>query len=416
MTEFPSNILAQLAGIAPGFDRFGPVRRVDAALPFYGAGPSTGVLPDGLPDIRLFEDRAAVVLKGQRRGSLLSEELFRSAVARERRRADRFDEGFALVTVAIGRQPAAAVASAMRVAARETDVVGWLEPGRILGVILAEVSPSSVGAVRRFDDRLRLELARRVDASAADGVQIDWYVHSAPGAEGTLGLSDADPFLDDLRSAEERRTVLDGLKRALDVLGSLTLLVLLAPVLLVLAALVKLTSRGPILFRQVRVGQLAKPFIMLKFRTMQVDNDSGLHRHFVTQFIKSSEQLKQPGADPFFKIRNDPRVTPIGHLLRRTSLDELPQLWNVLRGDMSLVGPRPPLRYELEAYRPWHWRRVLEAKPGITGLWQVTGRSRTTFDEMVRLDLRYVRTRNLWTDVRILLATPRAVVTGKGAC
>jgi lipopolysaccharide/colanic/teichoic acid biosynthesis glycosyltransferase len=115
-------------------------------------------------------------------------------------------------------------------------------------------------------------------------------------------------------------------------------------------------------------------------------------------------------------MMNDPRVTPIGHFLRKTSLDELPQLWNVLRGDMSLVGPRPPVPYEVEQYKPWHCRRVVDAKPGITGLWQVTGRSRTTFDEMVRLDLRYARTQSLWTDIKILLATPAAVIAGKGAC
>ena len=107
---------------------------------------------------------------------------------------------------------------------------------------------------------------------------------------------------------------------------------------------------------------------------------------------------------------------PIGRILRRTSLDELPQLWNVLRGDMSLVGPRPPLAYEVEQYQSWHRRRVLEAKPGLTGLWQVTGRSRTTFDEMVRLDLRYAQSCSVWTDIKILLATPRAVISGKGAC
>ena len=116
-----------------------------------------------------------------------------------------------------------------------------------------------------------------------------------------------------------------------------------------------------------------------------------------------------------FKIVNDPRVTPLGHFLRRSSLDEFPQFWNVLRGEMSLVGPRPPLPYEVARYKRWHRRRVLEAKPGITGLWQVTGRSRTTFDEMVRLDLRYARSYSLWTDLKILLATPRAVCSGKGA-
>ena len=116
-----------------------------------------------------------------------------------------------------------------------------------------------------------------------------------------------------------------------------------------------------------------------------------------------------------FKIVDDPRVTPLGHFLRRSSLDEFPQFWNVLTGEMSLVGPRPPLPYEVARYKRWHRRRLLEAKPGITGLWQVTGRSRTTFDEMVRLDLRYARNYSVWTDVKILLATPRAVLSGKGA-
>jgi len=117
-----------------------------------------------------------------------------------------------------------------------------------------------------------------------------------------------------------------------------------------------------------------------------------------------------------FKIVNDPRVTRVGRLLRKTSLDELPQLLNVLRGDMSLVGPRPPMPYEVAQYKAWHYRRVVDAKPGMTGLWQVTGRSRTTFDEMVRLDLRYARKCSTWEDIRILLATPRAVISGKGAC
>jgi lipopolysaccharide/colanic/teichoic acid biosynthesis glycosyltransferase len=116
-----------------------------------------------------------------------------------------------------------------------------------------------------------------------------------------------------------------------------------------------------------------------------------------------------------FKLSNDPRITAVGRILRKTSIDELPQLWNVLIGEMSLVGPRPPIPYELRHYAPWHRRRVLEAKPGITGLWQVTGRSRTTFDEMVRLDLRYARTRSLWADLRILLRTPGAVLGGRGA-
>jgi lipopolysaccharide/colanic/teichoic acid biosynthesis glycosyltransferase len=191
---------------------------------------------------------------------------------------------------------------------------------------------------------------------------------------------------------------------------------MLSPLFLLLAALVKLTSPGPVFFRQERVGHMMKPFRMLKFRTMCVNADHAIHHRFVSSFINPGGQAVDSGTAQFFKIANDPRVTPIGRFLRRTSLDELPQLWNVLRGQMSLVGPRPPLAYEVDQYKSWHLRRVLEAKPGLTGLWQVTGRSRTTFDEMVRLDLRYARTYSFWMDIKILLATPRAVISGKGAC
>jgi lipopolysaccharide/colanic/teichoic acid biosynthesis glycosyltransferase len=194
------------------------------------------------------------------------------------------------------------------------------------------------------------------------------------------------------------------------------LLVGVSPLLALIALLVRLTSPGPILFRQVRVGMKMKPFTMLKFRTMHVNADPAIHQEFVTRFIRSEVPSPDSGEQAMFKLVADPRVTPIGRLLRRTSLDELPQLWNVLRGDMSLVGPRPPLFYEVAQYEPWHLRRVMEAKPGITGLWQVSGRSRTTFDEMVRLDLTYARSRSLWTDLKILIATPGAIIRGDGAC
>jgi lipopolysaccharide/colanic/teichoic acid biosynthesis glycosyltransferase len=146
---------------------------------------------------------------------------------------------------------------------------------------------------------------------------------------------------------------------------------------------------------------------------MHVNADPKIHQQYVENLIQS--QPRAEAKQIVYKIVDDPRVTRIGHFLRRSSLDELPQFWNVLKGEMSLVGPRPPLPYEVARYKRWHRRRVLEAKPGITGLWQVTGRSRTTFDEMVRLDLRYARTYSVWTDVKILLATPRAVLSGRGA-
>jgi lipopolysaccharide/colanic/teichoic acid biosynthesis glycosyltransferase len=205
------------------------------------------------------------------------------------------------------------------------------------------------------------------------------------------------------------------LKPALDVLASAAFLVVLAPAFLAIAALVKLTSPGPVFYRQVRIGRAMKPFTMIKFRTMLPDADHAVHREFVTSFIRAGDRGEAPGNGGVFKLTDDPRVTPLGRFLRRTSLDELPQLWNVVRGDMSLVGPRPPLPYEVEQYQPWHRRRVLEAKPGVTGLWQVAGRSRTTFDEMVELDLEYARTCSFLTDLKILLATPAAIVSGKGA-
>jgi lipopolysaccharide/colanic/teichoic acid biosynthesis glycosyltransferase len=164
------------------------------------------------------------------------------------------------------------------------------------------------------------------------------------------------------------------------------------------------------------VGQYGRSFTFLKFRSMYANNDHSVHKEFVSQLIASRPQTGQGEAGKqVFKIKNDTRITRIGGFLRRTSLDELPQFFNVLCGDMSLVGPRPPIPYELAAYQTWHRRRLLDVKPGITGLWQVTGRSTVKFDEMVRLDLRYALSWSPWLDLRILLRTPLAVIKGSGA-
>jgi lipopolysaccharide/colanic/teichoic acid biosynthesis glycosyltransferase len=207
------------------------------------------------------------------------------------------------------------------------------------------------------------------------------------------------------------------IKRAMDIVGSALMLAICAPIFLTIALAVKFSSKGPILFRQQRVGQYGQHFTFLKFRSMQVNNDHSVHKEFITKFI-ASEACKQPSngnGDGVFKLTNDKRVTRVGKFLRRTSLDELPQFLNVLRGEMSLVGPRPPIPYELAAYQTWHRRRVLEVKPGITGLWQVTGRSRVNFDEMVRLDLRYATSWSPTLDFTILIRTPLAVIKGEGA-
>jgi lipopolysaccharide/colanic/teichoic acid biosynthesis glycosyltransferase len=184
------------------------------------------------------------------------------------------------------------------------------------------------------------------------------------------------------------------------------------PLFVILAILVKLTSRGPVLFCQKRVGRYGKEFNFYKFRTMYTGNDPRIHQEYVTKLI-AGDLNESSGV---YKIVNDPRITPVGRFLRKSSLDELPQFFNILKNDMSLVGPRPPLPYEFERYQTWHKRRVLELKPGLTGLWQVEGRSRTTFDEMVRMDLRYAIERSLWVDVKIILQTPSAMFSGRGAC
>jgi len=200
-------------------------------------------------------------------------------------------------------------------------------------------------------------------------------------------------------------------KRAIDVFGSLAALIVLSPLILIISLMIKMTSKGPVFFKQKRVGQFGKEFTFLKFRSMYVNSDPGIHQEYIRRLI--DRKVDEGGGA--YKIKNDPRVTPLGRILRKSSLDELPQFLNVLNGEMSLVGPRPPIPYEFESYSLWHRRRILEAKPGITGAWQVYGRSRTTFDEMVRMDLRYIRNQSLWLDVKILLKTPFVVISGDGA-
>jgi len=350
---------------------------------------------------------------------IINERLFRGALVRERRRADRCGQAFLLVLISIQESPSRsavlfAALEALNSARRDTDIVGWLNGGSVVGALMPGFGADVAAAASGLQSRMSLELARRLPADLSAMASVRLHVHAPAESPVASEFASVDPLIDRI-TAEEGATY-GALKRALDLAASISLLLLLAPLMLVIAALIKLTSKGPVFFRQVRVGRMAQPFTMLKFRTMRVGADHALHHQFVTQFIKSSTLGQKTTTEAPFKIAHDPRVTPVGRLLRKTSLDELPQLWNVVRGDMSLVGPRPPLHYEVEQYAAWHRRRVLEATPGITGLWQVAGRSRTTFDDMVRLDLRYARSRSLWTDIKILLATPAAVISGKGAC
>lgn len=214
------------------------------------------------------------------------------------------------------------------------------------------------------------------------------------------------------------------LKRCLDVCLACVILFLLVPVLLLLAVLIKLDSRGPVFFTHERVGAKRKKtggetvwavtkFGMHKFRSMLADADSRVHEAYIRDFVAGRVQPTEDSGGKF-KLTNDPRVTRVGRLLRRTSLDELPQLFNVLKGQMSLVGPRPVPPYEVACYRNGEHKR-LAALPGITGLWQVNGRCRVSFEEMIRMDLEYIRNASLWLDLRILLLTIPAVLCGRGA-
>jgi exopolysaccharide biosynthesis polyprenyl glycosylphosphotransferase len=205
-------------------------------------------------------------------------------------------------------------------------------------------------------------------------------------------------------------------KRASDIAISLIAIVVLSPLLLIASLVVKAGSKGPVMFRQERVGMDGRIFLCYKFRTMQADADDVVHREAYRKNIEGAAGANA-GNDTkpvFGKVRDDPRVTSTGRWLRRSSLDELPQLFNVLLGDMSVVGPRPPIPYEVEDYDIWH-RKRLDMKPGITGLWQVSGRSRLTFEEMVRTDLYYIENWSLWLDLKIILLTLPAVWRGDGA-
>ena len=344
---------------------------------------------------------------------LISEQLFRDALGRERKRADRFEEAFVVLLISLDRRrldmaSLSSILEALSESQPGADVIGWFEQGSVLGLIRSVESREPGEAATALANAFRRELARCLSPHQVDCCSIRCEAYSSRSDAISPLLFDADTHLSAGRVASAAA------KRLLDIVGGASGLLGLAPVFLLVAAIVKWTSKGPVFFRQQRVGAEGRPFTMFKFRTMQLNCDHRLHQQFVEGFIDSGPRATSSGDAPF-KLVNDPRVTSVGDFLRRSSIDELPQLWNVLRGDMSLVGPRPPVPYEVARYKRWHRRRVLEAKPGMTGLWQVTGRSRTTFDDMVRLDLRYAANCSVWADVKILLATPRAVLLGKGA-
>jgi lipopolysaccharide/colanic/teichoic acid biosynthesis glycosyltransferase len=354
----------------------------------------------------------------------LPENVFHSMLTLERRRAERSRKPFALMlldanlengpTSGILKEAAGIIAAAKR----EIDLIGWYKDNDILGVIFTEIETEGDRPVTEIlGAKIETALAKHLGGEKAGKIAISLHIFPETRDEKHSGWVADAKFYPDLNHRISPKRLPLVVKRAMDIVVSAAFLLVLSPLLAAIAAMIKLTSKGPVIFNQERLGRFGVPFKCLKFRTMFANNDPRIHEEYIQQFISGAEECGKEGGSqqPIYKILNDPRVTPFGRFLRKTSLDELPQFWNVLRGEMSLVGPRPPLQYEFEIYDIWHRRRVLDVKPGVTGLWQVTGRSRTRFDDMVRLDLRYCQTWSMWLDLKILLSTPRAVFGGEGA-
>jgi len=357
--------------------------------------------------------------------ALLSEPMFRKVLSLERRRSERSGQRFVLMLVHAGEflqsgsneETLDAIVAALSVSTRETDLRGWYEKDAVVGVICTEIGAGDMtSAISALHSRVSGALRNGLCLEHVNMIHMSFHVFP-DDLDSENGGRPADVKLyPDLQPQDTPAKVSRVIKRCIDIIGSLFALLILSPLLILIAIMIKLTSKGPILFSQQRMGQYGARFTFLKFRSMYFKSDAKIHQEYVQRFISGMHDKAQPSSqESVYKITDDPRVTPVGRLIRRTSLDELPQFFNVLCGEMSLVGPRPPIPYEVERYEIWHRRRFLEVKPGITGLWQVEGRSRTRFDEMVRLDLKYARTWSPWLDIKILLRTPKAVLRGTGA-
>jgi lipopolysaccharide/colanic/teichoic acid biosynthesis glycosyltransferase len=299
---------------------------------------------------------------------------------------------------------------------RETDLKGWYKHDTAIGVLFTEICDIDVDALKQ---KICGALYERLNADQANSIDVSFHIFPESQDQQQPNGSTHQVFYPDRASRDTSKRSYFMMKRAIDIVGSACCVMVFSPIFLVVTLMIKLTSNGPVIYRQERVGLHGKRFTMLKFRSMYVNNDPSIHKQYVSDLITRKNGNGSGGGtahkDGVYKLTHDTRVTMIGRFLRRSSLDEFPQFLNVLKGEMSLIGPRPPIPYELEKYDTWHRRRILDVRPGISGLWQVTGRSSMTFDEMVRLDLKYTKEQSIWLDIKILLRTPWAVFTAKGA-
>lgn len=356
---------------------------------------------------------------------VLKEETFKRMIAVERKRTERSREPFLLMLLEGGNHQNSEkngkaldnTLSVLPISIRETDVIGWYTDRTAVGVMFTGLSCNDKNSIlSAIINKVSTTLRDQLTTDQFNQISISFHFFPDDWDQDNPGRPSNPSLYPDLLIPDKDRSSLLRIKHVMDFVGSALILMFCTPLFLIIAVAIKASSRGPVLFRQQRVGQYGRCFTFLKFRSMRADNDHSVHKEYATRLIAGKLEHKTCNGDvDIYKMTNDPRITRLGKFLRRTSLDELPQLVNVLKGDMSLVGPRPAIPYELAAYQTWHRRRVLEVKPGITGLWQVTGRSTVKFDEMVRLDLRYATSWSPWLDIKILMRTPRAVIGGAGA-
>lgn len=359
---------------------------------------------------------------------------FRSMISRERKRTERTGKPFLLLFLDLTAALETLVDShehfSDRIAihnlvqtlsevTRDIDVRGWYEQGRVVGIVFTDTAAECAEAVL---EKVKGHVLEILGEQRAARIAMSYYCFPQDCSDKEGRLEDGNGgkaimrFYPDPQDGSVSRMVSLFFKRTLDVVGCIAGFILFLPIFIIVPILIKIDSKGPVFFRQERVGLKGRRFIFYKFRSMYVDGDDSIHRDYVRKLIKKQgDSLFEKQGDSVYKITDDPRVTPVGRFLRRTSLDELPQFVNVFLGNMSLVGPRPAIPYEIEDYEMWHRCRLLEVKPGITGIWQVEGRSRTTFDGMVRMDLQYGRRRNLLLDLKLIFRTPLALLSAKGA-
>ena len=356
----------------------------------------------------------ANILNSSGGATILPKSYFLKQLRIEKRRSDRSKSPLSIVLFTLGNEEDNQFSNfrdflkSVQNAIRETDIIGYID-WNVIGVIFPDTNEEGMQqCIEKIANR-----NAKLPLSMTTGTYPDQlFVRLLTEKQDQ---SDPFPFIHETSIQPTQFKQL--IKRGIDIIGSLAGILLFSPIMLLTALAVKSTSEGPIIFKQTRLGKRGAPFIFYKFRSMYCNMDDRIHREYVTDLIQGNHEKinNGDGKNPLYKIKSDPRITQVGRIIRKTSIDELPQLFNVLKGEMSLVGPRPPLPYEAEKYESWHLRRILEAKPGITGLWQVEGRSKTSFDDMVRLDLRYVQNWSLMLDLKILIKTIKEVLHSSGA-